>query len=62
MYWVVIACVITVENFLGWFLNLYLPLTKSRINRRLPLYQEAKAIFLLWLVLPQTQVSLLYDL
>ena len=25
MYWVVIACVIVVENFLGWFLNLYVP-------------------------------------
>ena len=28
MYWIVIACVITVENFLGWFLNLYVPLTE----------------------------------
>jgi TB2/DP1, HVA22 family len=24
MYWVVIACIVVVENFLGWFLNLYL--------------------------------------
>lgn len=55
MYWVVIACVITVENFLGWFLNLYIP--KDVSNIRLPLYQEVKAVFLLWMVLPQTQVS-----
>jgi receptor expression-enhancing protein 1/2/3/4 len=25
MYWVVIACVIIVDNFLGWFLSVYHP-------------------------------------
>jgi hypothetical protein len=25
MYWVVIACVILVDNFFGWFLSVYHP-------------------------------------
>jgi hypothetical protein len=33
MYWVVIACVVTVENFLGWFLNLYVPLIVLRTEK-----------------------------
>ena len=32
MYWVVIACVIVVENFFGWFLNLYTSYSKDNVD------------------------------
>ncbi|KAL7276924.1 hypothetical protein RUND412_000068 [Rhizina undulata] len=43
MYWVVIACVLVIESWTGWLFSW------------LPFFQEIRAGFMLWLVLPQTQ-------
>lgn len=43
MYWVVIACILVVESWTGWILCWF------------PFYQEIRAGFMLWLVLPQFQ-------
>ncbi|TGZ81102.1 hypothetical protein EX30DRAFT_395907 [Ascodesmis nigricans] len=43
MYWVVLACFLVVEAWTGWILVW------------IPFYYEVRAVFLLWLVLPQTQ-------
>ncbi|KAI5852978.1 TB2/DP1, HVA22 family-domain-containing protein [Morchella snyderi] len=43
MYWVVIGCITVVESWTGWILCW------------LPFYQEIRAGFMMWLVLPQFQ-------
>lgn len=43
MYWVVLACVLCVESWVGWAISWF------------PFYQDVRACFMLWLVLPQTQ-------
>ncbi|KAI5815220.1 TB2/DP1, HVA22 family-domain-containing protein, partial [Pyronema omphalodes] len=43
IYWVVMSCVFFVESWIGWAISWF------------PFYQDARAIFMLWLVLPQTQ-------
>lgn len=43
MYWVVLACVLCVESWVGWAVSW------------VPFYQDIRACFMLWLVLPQTQ-------
>ena len=49
MYWCVLAILLFVEGW-TWF-----------ILQWIPFYSEAKAVFVLWMVLPQTQVySLVY--
>lgn len=65
MYWVVLACALLVESWTEWLLVWYVvtrPL--SRIahradnhdnNNRIPFYAYIRLLFLLYLVLPQTQ-------
>ncbi|KAA8898960.1 TB2/DP1, HVA22 family-domain-containing protein [Sphaerosporella brunnea] len=43
MYWIVLACVLCVESWVGWAVSW------------LPFYHDIRAGFMLWLVLPQTQ-------
>ncbi|KAF8535836.1 TB2/DP1, HVA22 family-domain-containing protein [Trichophaea hybrida] len=43
MYWVVLACTLCVESWVGWAVSW------------IPFYQDIRACFMLWLVLPQTQ-------
>lgn len=67
MYWVVLACALLVESWTEWFLVWYASfsnclLTKHKYatnsnicNCRIPLYPYVRLLFLLYLVLPQTQ-------
>lgn len=67
MYWVVLACALLVESWTEWFLVWYASFSHSFPTRqiyatksniligRIPLYPYVRLLFLLYLVLPQTQ-------
>lgn len=73
MYWSVLGCVIGVEYVAEWLVSWYVPLDQRNnylpwsthktdpilfiILSRIPLYSTFKAIFFLYLALPQTQGS-----
>jgi hypothetical protein len=63
MYWVVLACALLIESWTDWFLAWYLspflssPTSSHQLKRypRIPFYAYLRLLFLLYLVLPQTQ-------
>jgi hypothetical protein len=61
MYWVVLACVLLVESWTEWFLVWYIrrsplpPPPPANPRLRIPFYAYIRLLFLLYLVLPQTQ-------
>lgn len=72
MYWVVLACGLLVESWIDWFLVWYAPPPPPPAHQpprhpnhppsRIPFYAYIRLLFLLYLVLPQTQgARLIYE-
>lgn len=63
MYWTCVGAFVAFENLAEWFVSWYVPRLYDKISHshpailRLPFYWEFRTLFLLFLALPQTQVT-----